>query len=183
VREGDPKAAADQGRVTVEFRGVGAWGALWARACSVHDRSADISHSKGWCERARSSGATLKWHGYFVTSPYTYLTHRLAAEKAERSERLGTRQAMGPPHRDYNLQMIRFSALFALAAVAAAQEPIAPRSAFEPPAAKAAASLAASTKDSPSDLLTTARRRILTRPLLTRKPSRSLAGWSARRGL
>jgi hypothetical protein len=36
-----------------------------------------------------------------------------------------------------------------------AQDPIAPHSAFEPPAAKAAASLAASTKDSPHDLLTT----------------------------
>lgn len=36
-----------------------------------------------------------------------------------------------------------------------AQDPIAPHSAFEPPAAKAAASLAASTKDSPRDLLTT----------------------------
>src|SRR5580700_1388418 len=51
--------------------------------------------------------------------------------------------------------MIRFSALFALAAMAAAQDPIAPHSAFEPPAAKTAASLAASTKDSPADLLTT----------------------------
>ena len=39
--------------------------------------------------------------------------------------------------------------------MAAAQDPIAPHSAFEPPAAKAAASLAASTKDSPSDLMTT----------------------------
>jgi hypothetical protein len=36
-----------------------------------------------------------------------------------------------------------------------AQPPIAPHSAFEPPAAKAAASLAASTKDSPRDLITT----------------------------
>ncbi len=36
-----------------------------------------------------------------------------------------------------------------------AQDPIAPHSAFEPPAAKAAASLAASTKDSPQDLITT----------------------------
>lgn len=42
-----------------------------------------------------------------------------------------------------------------LCAVALAQDPIAPHSAFEPPAAKAAASLAASTKDSPRDLLTT----------------------------
>ena len=39
--------------------------------------------------------------------------------------------------------------------LALAQDPIAPHSAFEPPAAKAAASLAASTKDSPRDLLTT----------------------------
>jgi hypothetical protein len=40
-------------------------------------------------------------------------------------------------------------------ALALAQDPIAPHSAFEPPAAKAAASLAASTKDSPKELLTT----------------------------
>jgi len=44
--------------------------------------------------------------------------------------------------------------LFAAAALAA-QEPIGPHSAFEPPAAKAAASLAASTKASPPDLITT----------------------------
>ncbi len=36
-----------------------------------------------------------------------------------------------------------------------AQDPLVPHSAFEPPAAKAAASLAASTKASPPDLLTT----------------------------
>lgn len=36
-----------------------------------------------------------------------------------------------------------------------AQDPIAPHSMYEPPAAKAAASLAASTKDSPRDLITT----------------------------
>ena len=42
-----------------------------------------------------------------------------------------------------------------LAMICAAQDPIAPHSAFEPPAAKAAASLALSTKDSPSDLITT----------------------------
>ena len=51
--------------------------------------------------------------------------------------------------------MIRPIALFLLAAVCLAQDPIAPHSAFEPPAAKAAASLALSTKDSPRDLLTT----------------------------
>ena len=46
--------------------------------------------------------------------------------------------------------------LFSLAAmVAAAQEPIEPHSAFEPPAAKAAVSLAESTKASPPDLITT----------------------------
>jgi len=45
--------------------------------------------------------------------------------------------------------------LFGTALVCSAQDPIAPRSAFEPPAAKAAASLAVSTKDSPRDLLTT----------------------------
>src|SRR5437899_1433601 len=42
-----------------------------------------------------------------------------------------------------------------LLALLLAQEPIAPHSAFEPPAAKAAASLAASAKDAPRDLLTT----------------------------
>src|ERR1035438_2834626 len=45
--------------------------------------------------------------------------------------------------------------LCALAALSAAQEPIAPHSAIEPPAAKDAASLNASTKASPPDLLTT----------------------------
>ena len=40
-------------------------------------------------------------------------------------------------------------------AVCAAQDAIAPHSAFEPPAAKAAQSLAASTKDSPPDFITT----------------------------
>ena len=50
--------------------------------------------------------------------------------------------------------MLRFSLLFA-ACLAFAQDPIAPHSAIEPPAAKAAASLAASTKASPPDLLTT----------------------------
>ena len=43
----------------------------------------------------------------------------------------------------------------ALALPAAAQDPIAPHSAFEPPAAKDAAALTASTKASPADLLTT----------------------------
>lgn len=52
--------------------------------------------------------------------------------------------------------MLRFSVLLlTFAAITAAQDPIAPHSAFEPPAAKAAASLAASTKDSPPDLITT----------------------------
>src|SRR5215467_8469873 len=51
--------------------------------------------------------------------------------------------------------MIRSAALLLLAAVCLAQDPISPHSASEPPAAKAAASLAASTKDSPKDLLTT----------------------------
>ena len=45
--------------------------------------------------------------------------------------------------------------LCALSALGVAQEPIAPHSAIEPPAAKAAAALAASTKASPPDLLTT----------------------------
>jgi len=45
--------------------------------------------------------------------------------------------------------------LCALGALCLAQEPIAPHSAIEPPAAKAAASLTASTKASPPDLLTT----------------------------
>src|ERR1035437_6474039 len=43
----------------------------------------------------------------------------------------------------------------AVAALARAQDPIAPHSAYEPPAARAAASLAASTKASPPNLLTT----------------------------
>jgi len=45
--------------------------------------------------------------------------------------------------------------LFLCVAAAAAQQPVGPHSAYEPPAAKAAASLAASTKESPRDLLTT----------------------------
>jgi hypothetical protein len=49
--------------------------------------------------------------------------------------------------------MIRL--LLLVPVLALAQDPIAPHSMFEPPAAKAAASLAASTKDSPRDLLTT----------------------------
>jgi hypothetical protein len=52
--------------------------------------------------------------------------------------------------------MLRSTALLcALSAFCLAQEPIAPHSAIEPPAAKAAASLTASTKASPPDLLTT----------------------------
>jgi hypothetical protein len=47
------------------------------------------------------------------------------------------------------------TALICLEALCAAQEPITPHSALEPPAAKAAASLAASTKDSPGNLITT----------------------------
>ncbi len=45
--------------------------------------------------------------------------------------------------------------IFATAIFCLAQDPIAPHSAWEPPAAKGAASLAASSKDSPRDLLTT----------------------------
>ena len=51
--------------------------------------------------------------------------------------------------------MIRLLPLVCAAGVCLAQDPVAPHSACEPPAAKAAASLAASTKDSPRDLLTT----------------------------
>ena len=52
--------------------------------------------------------------------------------------------------------MLRSTLLFcALGSLCLAQEPIAPHSAIEPPAAKAAAALAASTKASPPDLLTT----------------------------
>ena len=52
--------------------------------------------------------------------------------------------------------MLRIAFLaISLCWLATAQDPIAPHSAFEPPAAKAAASLAASTKASPHDLLTT----------------------------
>src|SRR3954467_14996889 len=45
--------------------------------------------------------------------------------------------------------------LLSVSFLAHAQDPIAPHSAIEPPAAKAAASLAASTKASPPELLTT----------------------------
>jgi murein tripeptide amidase MpaA len=48
--------------------------------------------------------------------------------------------------------MVRF---LLLPALLLAQDPIAPHSMYEPPAAKAAASLAASTKDAPRDLITT----------------------------
>src|SRR5580692_12135990 len=51
--------------------------------------------------------------------------------------------------------MIRPLLFLTSAVMCLAQDPIAPHSAFEPPAAKAAASLAASTKDSPRDLITT----------------------------
>jgi hypothetical protein len=51
--------------------------------------------------------------------------------------------------------MIRSLFVLLLAVLSLAQDPIAPHSALEPPAAQAAASLAASTKDSPRDLLTT----------------------------
>jgi len=52
--------------------------------------------------------------------------------------------------------MIRWTCMLGvLSGVCVAQEPIAPHSAFEPPAAKAAVSLAASTKESPRELLTT----------------------------
>lgn len=51
--------------------------------------------------------------------------------------------------------MIRSLVVLLLAVLCLAQDPIAPHSAFEPPASKAAASLAASTKDSPRELLTT----------------------------
>ena len=51
--------------------------------------------------------------------------------------------------------MLRVTAVVAITALAAAQDPIAPHSAFEPPAARAAASLAASTTASPPGLLTT----------------------------
>ena len=49
----------------------------------------------------------------------------------------------------------RIAILLSLSVVACAQDPIAPHSVFEPPAAKAAVSLAASTKASPPELLTT----------------------------
>src|ERR1700722_8518924 len=51
--------------------------------------------------------------------------------------------------------MIRPLLFITGALLCAAQEPLTPHSALEPPAAKAAASLAASTKDSPRDLITT----------------------------
>ncbi len=51
--------------------------------------------------------------------------------------------------------MLRLWLPMTIAMACAAQDPISPHSAFEPPAAKAAASLAISTKDSPRDLITT----------------------------
>ncbi len=54
----------------------------------------------------------------------------------------------------HNTRMLRYGILL-LAVSALAQDPIAPHSAIEPPAAQAAASLAASTKASPPELLTT----------------------------
>src|SRR5580692_11709482 len=51
--------------------------------------------------------------------------------------------------------MIRPLLFLTSAVMCLAQDPITPHSALEPPAAKAAASLAASTKDSPPDLITT----------------------------
>ncbi|HEX3744464.1 MAG TPA: M14 family metallopeptidase [Bryobacteraceae bacterium] len=51
--------------------------------------------------------------------------------------------------------MLRCLSLLSLCALCLAQEPIAPHSAIEPPAASAAAALTASTKASPPDLLTT----------------------------
>src|SRR5215813_3095516 len=51
--------------------------------------------------------------------------------------------------------MLPLLALLLAAPLCFAQPPIAPQSAFEPPAAKDAASLAASTKAAPPDLLTT----------------------------
>ena len=52
--------------------------------------------------------------------------------------------------------MPRFTLMLLLcSATLFGQDPMAPHSALEPPAAAAAASLAASTKDSPRDLLTT----------------------------
>jgi hypothetical protein len=59
-------------------------------------------------------------------------------------------------HLRYHRQMLRSSLLlWGVCGLCAAQEPIAPHSAIEPPAAKAVASLTASTKASPPDLLTT----------------------------
>src|SRR5437763_13573966 len=51
--------------------------------------------------------------------------------------------------------MFRIAPFIAFAALALAQDPIMPHSAIEPPAAKAAETLMASTKASPPDLLTT----------------------------
>ena len=63
--------------------------------------------------------------------------------------------ARPPASLRYHRRMIRWLLLAALAGLCLAQDPIAPHSAIEPPAAKAAASLAASTKASPPELLTT----------------------------
>src|SRR5579862_4954857 len=59
------------------------------------------------------------------------------------------------PLRYYRLMIRIIPLLWAFGAMCLAQDALAPHSAFEPPAAKAAASLAASTKDSPPDLQTT----------------------------
>src|SRR5579862_731364 len=59
------------------------------------------------------------------------------------------------PLRYYRLMIRIIPLLWAFGAMCLAQDALAPHSAFEPPAAKAAASLAASTKEAPRDLLTT----------------------------
>src|SRR5690349_3610299 len=72
-----------------------------------------------------------------------------------RSEFAKSRESGSNRRSRYHLQMIRSLVVLLLAVLCLAQDPIAPHSAFEPPAAKAAASLAASTKAAPPELLTT----------------------------
>ena len=69
----------------------------------------------------------------------------------------------------------RFVFALTLSLPVLAQDPIAPHSAFEPPAAKAAASLAASTKASPPDLLTTGEKSDWNETAPVRRSRRDLA--------
>src|SRR5262249_48711181 len=91
----------------------------------------------------------------FSQSPEVY-PQRAAAPSIPHPLSPGAEGAEGPQPPVTIHDMFSFPLLIAACAtLALAQDPISPHSAFEPPAAKAAASLAASTKASPADLLTT----------------------------